>query len=107
MSDETAAKRIHRARTAQGLWARCSVAERTRRLRPLRHRIAQRTGQIVRVISDEVGKAPMDALAGDVMVTLEQLCSYERAAARILRPQKRGSPWFFYRGTRFTEVLEP
>ena len=107
MSHETAAKRIDRARAAQALWVQFSATDRARRLRPLRCEIARRMDEIVQVISDEIGKAPMDALAGDVMVTLEQLRFYERAAARILRPQKKGSPWFFYRGTRFKEVLEP
>ncbi len=107
MSGDSATNRMHRARTAQALWARCSVAERARRLRPLRHTIAQRMDQIVQVISEEVGKPPMDALAGDVMVTLEHLRFYGRRAAHILRPQKKGSSWVFYRGTRFTEILEP
>jgi acyl-CoA reductase-like NAD-dependent aldehyde dehydrogenase len=42
--------------------------------------------EIVRLISEEVGKPAMDALTGDVLVTLEQLRFYERHAARLLRP---------------------
>jgi acyl-CoA reductase-like NAD-dependent aldehyde dehydrogenase/uncharacterized protein (DUF2141 family) len=63
--------------------------------------------EIVRLISEEVGKPAMDALTGDVLVTLEQLRFYERHAARLLRPLKRGKPWFLYSGSSFVEVKEP
>jgi acyl-CoA reductase-like NAD-dependent aldehyde dehydrogenase/uncharacterized protein (DUF2141 family) len=76
-------------------------------MRPLRHAIAQRMDEIVQVISDEVSKPAMDALTGDVLVTLEQLRFYERHAARLLRPVRRGKPWFLYSGTSFVEVKEP
>jgi acyl-CoA reductase-like NAD-dependent aldehyde dehydrogenase len=63
--------------------------------------------EILAVISGEVGKPAMDALGGDIVVTLEQLRFYERRAARILRSRKRGKPWFFFTGTRFEEWMEP
>jgi acyl-CoA reductase-like NAD-dependent aldehyde dehydrogenase len=102
-----AVDRLSRARTAQARWAALTVAERVRALRPLRRLIAQRMDQIIDVISSEVGKPPMDALAGDLMVTLEQLRFYERHAHGILRPRTVGAPWPFYIGTRFVEINEP
>jgi len=105
MSD--AADCLARARTAQALWARRTVAERARAMRPLRLAIAERMDEIVQTISEEVGKPPMDALAGDVMVTLEQLRFYERKAAQVLRPMRRGKPAFLYSSARFVEVQEP
>jgi len=107
MSAGDAADRMARARTAQVGWGSISVTERARALRPLRRAIAQRMDEIIGVISAEVGKPPMDALAGDLMVPLEQLRFYERSAHRILRPRKVGAPWPFYIGTRFFEISEP
>ena len=49
----------------------------------------------------------MDALAGDVMVTLEQLRFYERRAGNLLRSRKESKPWFFYQGARFFRTHEP
>jgi len=63
--------------------------------------------EIVQIITDEVGKPPMDALVGDVMVTLEQLRYNERQATNILRRRKRGRSQLFYSGTTFFEVREP
>jgi acyl-CoA reductase-like NAD-dependent aldehyde dehydrogenase len=107
MRDGDAVDRIGRARAAQAGWAARTVAERVRALRPLRHAIAQRMDEIIDVLSAEVGKPPMDALAGDLMVPLEQLRFYERRAQRILRPRRVGAPWPFYVGTSFVEISEP
>jgi acyl-CoA reductase-like NAD-dependent aldehyde dehydrogenase len=63
--------------------------------------------EIIDVISSEVGKPPMDALTGDIMVTLEHLRFYERSAPSILRPRKGGKPALLFRGARFETILEP
>ncbi len=107
MSANGPANRLSNAREAQVQWARLSLVARARALQPLRHLVTKRMDEILQVISDEVGKPEMDVLTGDVMVTLEQLRFYERRAASLLRPVKRGKPWFFYSGTRFVEVKEP
>jgi acyl-CoA reductase-like NAD-dependent aldehyde dehydrogenase len=101
------ATRIARARAVQTQWARLTPSQRTNALRPLRHVIAQRMDEIIATISAEVGKPPMDALAGDIMVTLEHLRFYERHAPNILRPRKVGKPALLFRGSRFEEILEP
>jgi acyl-CoA reductase-like NAD-dependent aldehyde dehydrogenase/uncharacterized protein (DUF2141 family) len=99
--------RMSRARAAQRQWGALSTQERAQALRPLRHAIEQRMDEIVQVISDEVGKPPMDALVGDVLVTLEQLRYDQRHASRILRRRQRGKSLVFYAGTSFFEVREP
>jgi acyl-CoA reductase-like NAD-dependent aldehyde dehydrogenase len=105
--DQIAQDRMARARAAQARWGRLTVRQRVCALRPLRHAIAERMDEIVQTIADEVGKPPMDALAGDVVVALEHLLFCERHAARELRRQRRGQPWFLFSGTRFAEVWEP
>jgi len=107
MTADDAQRRLARAREAQVQWGQTSLQRRARALRPLRRAIADRMDEILAVLCNEVGKPAMDALAGDVMVTLEQLCYYERRSAHTLRSRKRGKPWFFFSGVRFKEWMEP
>jgi len=88
-------------------WEEISLEQRVRAVRSLRYAIAQRMDDIVRVIADEVGKPPMDAMVGDILVTLEQLRYNEQHANGILRRRKRGRSQLFYPGTSFFEVREP
>ena len=98
---------MQRARVAQVTWAQRSVESRCKDLARLRSLISQRTTQIVEVICEETGKVPLDALSGDIMVTLEQMRYYEANANRLLQEKKVGKPAFFYPGTRFYEKYEP
>lgn len=107
MTAQEAQKRMAKARAAQAAWAARSVKERVGCLRPLRHAIAARMDEIMQVISEETGKPAMDALAGDVMVTLEQLRYYEQNSPRLLRSRGVGKPRFLYSGARFYELREP
>jgi len=107
MTAKDAQRRLAWAREAQLEWGRMSVERRVSALRPLRRAIADRMDEILAILCDEVGKPPMDALGGDVMVTLEHLYFYERRAARAIRSRKRGKPWFFFIGAGFREWLEP
>jgi acyl-CoA reductase-like NAD-dependent aldehyde dehydrogenase len=107
MNSGDPAQRMVAAKTAQMAWGALPAEARVRRLRPLRYAITQRLDEIVQTICDEVGKPPMDALAGDVMVALEQLRFYERHARHLLRSRKESKPWFFYRGARFFRFYEP
>lgn len=97
---------MEKARRAQVQWASLSIGRRCRALRTLRQTFASHIDLIVTVLSDETGKPPLDALAGDVMVTLEQMRFYEQVAPRILHPRAAGKPWFFFSNTRFTELRE-
>lgn len=107
MITASAADRMAMARSAQSRWANLSVRERCSALGTLRHTIAKRLDEIVALISFETGKPPLDALGGDLMVTLEQMRYYERHAHRVLAPHRVGKPPFFFAGTRFTEHYEP
>ena len=102
-----ATDRVRRARAAQLSWAKRTVASRCIALSELRIQIASRTDQIVKVIQEDTGKPALDALAGDIMVTLEQTRFYERNARRILRTRSIGKPAFFFSGARFSERFEP
>jgi acyl-CoA reductase-like NAD-dependent aldehyde dehydrogenase len=107
MNSGEPAQRMVAAKIAQMAWAALPVAVRVRRMRSLRSAITRHIDEIVQTVCDEVGKHQMDALAGDVMVVLEQLRFYERHARHLLRSRKESKPWFFYRGARFFRSYEP
>lgn len=97
---------LTRARNAQKTWSAMKVSHRERFLRALRGEIAASSETIASAVATESSKPLLDALAGDVLVTLEHLRFYERHAARILRPQRVARSWLFFRGARFETHLE-
>jgi len=95
------------ARVAQKTWAFESVASRCHVLAKLRHLIACESDHIATVISSETGKPMLDALSGDILVTLEQPRFCEAHLHRLLKARKVDKPFFLYRGAHFSETFEP
>jgi acyl-CoA reductase-like NAD-dependent aldehyde dehydrogenase/uncharacterized protein (DUF2141 family) len=98
---------LARARAAQPAWAALPVSRRCAALGELRRVIARECESIAETIARETSKPLLDALSGDVLVTLEHLRYYEQHAARILRSRRVGKSFFFYRGVRFETSFEP
>lgn len=96
-----------RAKAAQPAWAALSVSRRCAVLGVIRREIALHCESIAATIAGETSKPALDALSGDVLVTLEQLRHYEGHAVRILRRRRTGKPLFFFRGARFETHFEP
>lgn len=96
-----------RAREAQQAWAALSVSRRCARLSRIRRELALNCEPIAELIARETTKTLLDALSGDVMVTLESMRYHERYAPKILRARKVGKPAFFFRGARFETHFEP
>src|SRR5580698_4003062 len=92
---------LARARAAQPAWAAMTVSRRCAILGSLRHEIALNCESIADTIARETSKPLLDALSGDVLVTLEHLRYYESHAARILRPRRVRKPFFLFHGARF------
>ncbi|HEV2576109.1 MAG TPA: aldehyde dehydrogenase family protein [Acidobacteriaceae bacterium] len=107
MTPLTASRILLRAREAQRDWAALKVSRKCKMLRRLRREIAASAEQIAGTIAAEVAKPALDALSGDVLVTLEHLRYYERHAVRILRKERVGKPWIFFRGSQFESYPEP
>jgi len=107
MNSLTAVDRAQRARAAQFAWARRPVTARCSAIGRMRARVAERMDDVVQVIVRDTGKPPLDALAGDVMVTLEQLRFYEHEGSAILSRRKVGKPGFLFARCRFYEFFEP
>ena len=102
-----AGERIRRGRAAQKLWAALTAGERVSKLRALRRSLAAGRERLVQAIVSDTGKPALDALAGDVLVTLEQMRFYERHAGRVLAGRRVGHSRLFFRGARFRELREP
>ena len=107
MSLLSAREKIANARLAQAAWASRSMSERISALRRFRRRIARDRELLVDAIVADTGKPALDALGGDVLVTLEQMRFYERNASAILSRRPVGRSPLFYSGCRFTEHFEP
>ena len=95
------------ARAAQPAWAAFPVKRRCDVLARLRHEIAQQCDAISALIRRDTRKPLLDALAGDVLVTLEQIRYYERHAPKILQRRRNGKPLFLLNGARFETHFEP
>lgn len=103
----SADERIKRARSAQIAWGATTMKDRVRALARLRRQIALDRESFVDAIVADTGKPALDALGGDVLVTLEMMRFYERRAARLLRPRQVGRSRLFFPRCRFTEYYEP
>ena len=107
MTPATSDRILARARAAQPAWAALTVSRRCAILGNLRHEIALQCESIAETIARETSKPLLDALSGDVLVTLEHLRYYESYAARILRPRRVRKPFFLFHGARFETSFEP
>src|SRR5271170_2018388 len=107
MSSLTSERILTRARSAQPTWAALNVSRRCAILGEIRREIALQCESIAATIARETSKPPLDALSGDVLVTLEHLRYCESHGSRILRPQHIAKPSIFFRGARFQTHFEP
>lgn len=107
MTSQAADRVLARAAEAQRIWGAMSVSRRCSILGEMRREIALHCERIAAMIARETSKPLLDALSGDVLVTLEHLRYYEAHAARILRPRRIGKPRFFFRGAYFESHFEP
>jgi acyl-CoA reductase-like NAD-dependent aldehyde dehydrogenase/uncharacterized protein (DUF2141 family) len=107
MRSPSASDSLHRAREAQKNWAATPLSERVRFLARLRKQVAADRELLVEAIMADTGKPALDALGGDVLVTLEHMRFYERRAPRLLASRRVGRSSIFFNGCKFTEHLEP
>jgi 4,4'-diapolycopenoate synthase len=107
MTSQAAEEVLARAAEAQRSWNALRVPRRSAYLGKMRREIALNCESIAATIARESSKPLLDALSGDVLVTLEHFRYYEARAARILRPRGIGKPWFFFRGAHFASHFEP
>ena len=91
---------VERSRLAGRSWASLSWRERSRRLRRLRHLIADRSEEISEAVRAETGKALGEAIGGEALVVCDYLHYLERTAPFALAGRTAGTGSFFHRRAR-------
>jgi acyl-CoA reductase-like NAD-dependent aldehyde dehydrogenase len=75
---------VERARKAQAAWAELSFRDRGRYLERLVDLLVRRQDEVVDAIVRETGKAPLEALATEIVTACDALQFYAKRAGRIL-----------------------
>jgi len=88
MRPETVDRAFRSAREAQSYWARLSVKERCRRIRPLSAWLSRECESLAATISGCNGKPLQDAIATEVLPAALATAYYTRKAPRWLRPER-------------------
>jgi len=79
---------VERARNAQPSWAKLSFGERRRVILRARQLLLDEADEIAQLISRETGKPAVEALAMEIVPTLDAMHYFAQAAESLLRPQK-------------------
>jgi len=79
---------VDRARSAQPAWAKLSFRERRRVILRARALLLHDADEIAQLISRETGKPVAEALAMEIVPTLDAMHYFAHAAENLLRPQK-------------------
>ncbi len=85
------AETVARARTAQRRWGALRVRDRARVLNDVARQLFERRREVVRMISRENGKPEVEALAAEVVTSLDILRFYIRNAEQALGSAHTGS----------------
>lgn len=80
------------ARLAFNTWGKTSVDERLQYLKKLRLYIVEHLDEIAKVISDDTGKLPIEALTADILTVLDSIKHTEKHAKKALNKKKVPTP---------------
>ncbi|HMA36276.1 MAG TPA: aldehyde dehydrogenase family protein [Chloroflexia bacterium] len=94
---------VARARAAQPGWAALPLGVRLAHLRRVRAALAEQASALADLTAAEMGKHPMEALAGDVLFALTHLDYAITHARRLLRPRRVRHSLLF--ATRYAQVV--
>jgi acyl-CoA reductase-like NAD-dependent aldehyde dehydrogenase len=87
-SSEDVKAAVERARSAQTAWANLSFRERRRVILHGRALLLDEADEIAQLITRETGKPVAEALAMEIVPTLDAMHYFAHAAENLLRPQK-------------------
>jgi succinate-semialdehyde dehydrogenase/glutarate-semialdehyde dehydrogenase len=88
LSPEAVAQAVARARAAQPAWANLSFPERGRVILKAREIMLRQMDAMATLISRETGKPATEAIAMEVVPTLDAMHYFARHTAKLLRPQR-------------------
>lgn len=97
---------MKRARSAAGAWRDATLRARLEPLGRLKNLLIQQADEIVEAITQATGKPAVEALASDLLVSVDTLDYYEKEAAEVLMEQRRAGVGL-YRLNRFRVRYEP
>src|SRR5438132_6598025 len=101
------ARAVKRARAAQPVWARLSFSERGQIIRRARQIALSEMEEIALLISRETGKPISEAIAMEIVTTLDLMQFFARKTARLLRPQKIGIGQYGLMGRSSRIIYKP
>ncbi|MCP5158878.1 MAG: aldehyde dehydrogenase family protein [Gammaproteobacteria bacterium] len=103
---EEAREALRRARVAQPAWAALPLAERVRYILRLRDYLVDHTDAVSMIVSQEVGKTRIEALATEILPSALATDYYAKNAWRFLKPRKvrNGSLLFLNKRSRIYRV---
>jgi len=79
---------IHLARQAQIEWAKLSIKQRVRHLRPVMNYLVDKADYLAQTISRDNGKTCVDAMATEILPATMSLNYYMKNAGKFLKPKK-------------------
>ncbi|MEW6208889.1 MAG: aldehyde dehydrogenase family protein [Acidobacteriota bacterium] len=79
---------VARARAAQPAWGALSFRNRARYILKARRALYDRQNEIIRIISDETGKPPFEALTTEVFPVADLMSHFAAKSERILKDEK-------------------
>jgi acyl-CoA reductase-like NAD-dependent aldehyde dehydrogenase len=79
---------VERARAAQPAWAALPIKERARHILAVQSELYNRKEEIIRIISDETGKPPFEALSTEVFMVCDLMSHFAANAPKILKSEK-------------------
>lgn len=98
---------IERARVAGSEWASLPLQRRRKLLNRLAHTFALHQDDLLAAIVADTGKPALDALGGDILVTLEHMRFLHQRAHKILAPRQLERNRLLTGCSTFKECLEP
>jgi acyl-CoA reductase-like NAD-dependent aldehyde dehydrogenase len=94
---------LDRSRAAFLAWKEKTVDERVSCLSRLKAAILDNLDQIEHVIRDTTGKPAVELLGSDLLVTVDMIHYYEKHAKKILRREKRKTPFIYLNSSSYVE----
>ena len=89
------------AKNAFNTWKNKSVQDRSKYLTNIRQVISNDLDNIINTIVQDTGKAEVEALITDILVSLDLIKYYEQQAEEILADKKRSSPGLWLRNKSY------
>lgn len=100
---------LEETRAAQATWARTPLKHRLKIIRSIRHRLAQQASRFGKLLADICPRSAAESMVCEVLPLAESCRFLERAAPRLLKPQRPPLRWrpIWLSGTSLRIVRDP